>query len=363
MSEHHPTLAPSSFPALMQCACYDSAGEISEEADEFADLGTEMHAHVEALLLGRIPPNPRLMEKSDIEDCEWAAGEIRQFCAANAPQARIEVEQEVALFGRDHAMLTHGTKDVRCRHITGDLKGCLDYSRDYERHVPQLDVYGLADMVANEWDEGLFFICLIRPRKFFSWTRTRAECQATLDCAIARRADPERFPQPCFYCRHCKRILSCPAVNKRIALVGQCFSTIPGVAEMGAPSSITDPVKMDQALCFVREQLKPYIRRVSAIAESFEDAALALSEKSELPHFERRAKSTKSIENLPRALELSGLPVEAFYSALKLSIPKLAAAYAQANGLKQKPARQELEGKLNEVIIGGEPTISLEFCA
>jgi hypothetical protein len=132
---------------------------------------------------------------------------------------------------------------------------------------------------------------------------------------------------------------------------------------MGAPSSITDPVKMDQALCFVREQLKPYIRRVSAIAESFEDAALALSEKSELPHFERRAKSTKSIENLPRALELSGLPVEAFYSALKLSIPILAAAYAQANGLKQKPARQELEGKLNEVIIGGEPTISLEFCA
>lgn len=360
MKQHHPTLSPSSFPAILQCACYESAGEISEEADEYASLGTEMHAHVEALLTGGEPPAHALMEQSDVEDCEWAADEIRQFCAANAPQSPIETEIQVRLFGRDQSEITHGTKDIRCRHITGDLKACLDYSRDYERHVPQLDVYGLADMIDNEWDEGLFFVCLIRPRKFYSWTRTRAECQATVDCAVARRADPERYPQPCFYCRFCKRILNCPAVNKRIALVEQCFSDF-FEGDLDSPSTIIDPAKMDAALCFVREQLKPYAKRVTAIAESFEAAALALSERSELPHFERRAKSTKTIENLPRALELSGLPVEAFYTALKLSIPKLAAAYAQANGLKQNPARAELEGKLNEVIVSGDPTISLEF--
>ena len=60
MSDHHPTLPPSSLDAIAECACYQS-GEVGEAADR----GAVQHEYL-ARLLGK--PNIGMGKHLDVEE-------------------------------------------------------------------------------------------------------------------------------------------------------------------------------------------------------------------------------------------------------------------------------------------------------
>jgi hypothetical protein len=177
---------------------------------------------------------------------------------------------------------------------------------------------------------------------------------------MARRSDPNKVPQANDYCKWCKFILDCPAVNKRIGTVTTLFCDMPKPEKILNPKDMT-PAEMSIALTFARATLKQYLKKLKAVADWLEVAALEMSEKNNIPNYARVIESgDKSVPDIDKAFRISGMSKEDFFSALKLSLPKLAKALAKATGQKEYDARKEVEGRLNEVIVVGEAKAVLE---
>ena len=70
-------------------------------------------------------------------------------------------------------------------------------------------------------------------------------------------------------------------------------------------------------------------------------------------------KAPREVSDLPAALALSGLEVPAFFSACKVSLPKLGEAYAKARGVPKATAAREVEAMLAGIIVEGTPSFSL----
>ena len=64
---HHET-GPSTWPAFLECACYQSKGD-----DEYAGKGTQIHAYTEAIVAGKELPECPDLDDADKSDCEWSA--------------------------------------------------------------------------------------------------------------------------------------------------------------------------------------------------------------------------------------------------------------------------------------------------
>jgi len=65
------------------------------------------------------------------------------------------------------------------------------------------------------------------------------------------------------------------------------------------------------------------------------------------------------VTDMPAAMELAGLGSADFLKACKLSMPKLADAYARARGVPKATASREIEGALAGLIVEGPPSVSL----
>jgi hypothetical protein len=125
------------------------------------------------------------------------------------------------------------------------------------------------------------------------------------------------------------------------------------------------PAEMSVALTFARATLKQYVKKLTSVAEWIEDAALKMSnENKEIPGYTRVIESgRKTISDIDKAFQISGMKPEDFFSALTVSLPKLGKAYAKVSGMKEKDARREIEGRLNEVIVVGEAKAAIERTA
>jgi len=359
MNNHHPTLAPSSLCAIMQCACFES----HSDPDRDADTGTTIHTYLAAKAAG-LPVDSMGLEDDVIEACDDVYNQAMAFIKDNCPDHPVEVEKELFLKDDRGGIVTFGTTDIFTRGndfvLILDWKGCLDYDAATKDYHEQLHGYALAGMRDLGFKRALCIEAYVMPRKIKPYWVTYNETAATVEYCIQRRSDPSRYPQPCDYCKWCSNLLRCPAVNKRMKMVNAVFADLPH--QIAAPEDITNPKDMAVALTFARSTAKKYIAGVQKVIDRIEDAAMAMSDQNvEIPYHVRVIESgRKTVSDLGQAFLLSELTNTEFYSALTCSLPKLATAYAKKSGLKTNIARKEIEGKLNSVIIVGEAKTVLE---
>lgn len=361
---HHETLAPSSIPAILQCACFEGRGDrkIGAEDDEYANLGNELHALTLALACGNPAPETKILEKGDREDCEDTARKIKELLSVYAPGIEPKIEVRVELLDNDLNVITFGHADLVAMPLVLDIKSGLDFKTDYGKHGAQLDAYSLALMREHNFDKVIQAIAFIKTRKVFAIGRSYDQCAATVQCAIERINNLDRFPQPCEWCRYCANILCCPGVNERIAMVERVWAEVPKAEKLMMPETIEDPLEMSAVLACAKTTMKQYVKAIEGVIKRIEETALAFSEEHDIPDFIKVTKAGKrEILDLPKAFALSGLEEKNFYRGLNVSLPKLSAAFADQFGLSEASARKELETRLQEVITYSDPTISLEF--
>jgi hypothetical protein len=363
---HHPTLSPSSFQAIMECACFQSKGSSADTG-----AGDEIHKYCAALVSAAHTHEPIDLDNVNLdtatqEDCVYMVKEALDFIRSNIPSAYIEIEKGVTLYDDSLNVVTYGTRDIGAHNqdfvVVLDWKSCLDYDAEGKDHHEQTECYALCDMREHGIKKALCIEAFVKPRKLHPYWRTYDQCAATVECVVARRNDPNRKPQACFYCKLCDNLLVCPAVNKRIAVIDACFPDLVSMEDNYTPEKITDPEIMSSAMVFAQSTIKPYAKRLVEMAERIETAALSFSEKKNIPAFVRVIKNgTKKIKDIPKAFLLSGIHEDLFPQALSLSIPKLAEIYANENGLTIKDGRKKLEGILAPVIDPGESKTVLTF--
>lgn len=365
MATHH-ELSPSSAPALMQCACYESYSGTDIFSD--ANKGTALHEYTEALIVGKAPADSEVLDDGEKEKCETAAKNCIAFCRSYNMQCEIQIEQPVKIMDARGRVISEGTQDIlSLPDVGGDLKSGFDFKPKNHDYKPQQAFYALGRMQTLGVDRMHWFEYYIMPEKMITYDLTYDECVAIVRCVCLRKYDRDKKPQACYFCRNCKNILYCPAVNARVRMVSELYSDLPLPDKLETPGAVVSGDEMSVMLAFAKDILKQYISRIDSIVKQIEAAALGLSDIGvPIPYYQRVGKSANVIEDFDRAFSLlPELPAEKFKSALKLSIPKLADIYYRmkkecGEKITQKNARNELEARLARVIVSGETTYSLE---
>jgi CRISPR/Cas system-associated exonuclease Cas4 (RecB family) len=361
--DHHPSLSPSSFPALAQCSCFKSGGSDSTDAS----LGRKMHEYC-ACLAKKDPYMADDLDTADRQDCEFIVKAAMDLIETNCPGSPIEIEKQVTLFDDDLNVVTFGTADVTTHSkdlaVVLDYKSALDFDVNGHNYREQLAVYALCVMREQNLPRALCIEVYIKPQKLYPYFITREEADAIVEFVIRRQADPDRKPSPCNYCKWCGNMLTCSAINSRMALVAESFAALPAIpAKLLAPETISDPTEMARCLIFATVTMNHYIKRLVQVADAIEAAAMAMSDAgTAIPDFKRVEKEgNKKIRDPQKAFDAVGLPAEDFFKAVSVSLPKLAEAYGEKNGLSVKEARKTVE-KLAASAIGLEkPKKSLEW--
>ena len=361
---HHPTLAPSSFPAIMECACFRSGGSIEDGVD--TTKGTLMHQYCAAYLAGQRPEIVGLY-RGDIEDCEYVVDAVKDMVHKIMPGAAFEIEQEVQLLDDVMNVVTFGTRDVGAHDselcVVVDWKGALNGTVDGHEYREQLACYALCDMRRHGLKRAMCIEAYIKPQKLFPYILSYDEAAAIVECVIQRRNDPGKKPQPCRYCKWCADLLACPEVNKRIEVIHKSFPQLMAPDKLCNPGTITDPQEMSTALIFAKVLLVQYIKRLNTMKDQIEEAALAMEiSGTHVPRFELKIKEgRKEVVNISEAFHLLGMTADEFFPAMSVSLPKLAEAYAAKTGQKIKGARTEIERLLDEWIDTGKAKQSMEW--
>jgi len=323
-----------------------------------------MHTYLSALVDGR-PADITGLEDLQVEACQDIYEQVNAFVKDNCPDGLLESERKMTLSDNVGNIVTFGTTDIFTKGkdfvVIVDFKGCFDFEPDTKDYKEQLHVYALAGMRETQTQKALCVEAYIMPRKIKPYWVDYATCVATIECAIARRKDPNKIPQANDYCKWCMHILNCPAINKRIGAITTLFCDMPKPEKILDPSAMT-PAEMAVALTFARATLKQYVKKLVAVSDWIEEAALKLSDDNkEIPGYVRTIESgKKSISDIDKAFRLSGMLAKDFFGALKISLPQLGKAFAKVSGMKEHEARLEVEGRLNEVIITGEGKAVLE---
>lgn len=205
---HHPTLPPSSFPALAECPQYKSGGEPGDAAIR----GTRIGATVEAFLQGQrvdqaySPEELRYKHKAEAEEVEWTILTLRGlYDFPDLAPDWLEIEAEVPLLDDAFQEVTFGTLDYYGKGHLSDLK--TGERRDYRRQMAVLSV-GLMDR--DGLDRMRVSILWSKFREVDTWEWTREEAEALIWPVVdaVRSGEPA---SPCAYCSWCSKRETCGA--------------------------------------------------------------------------------------------------------------------------------------------------------
>lgn len=368
VTKHH-EMAPSSAPAIMQCACFESGGDREiNPFDDYASLGTDLHDYTEALQVDKEPPEIETLTDEHKEKCEFAAAETKSFLKSIYPSAKFEVERHVKILDIYGKVISEGTQDnFAYPDVGGDLKSGLDYKPYLHDYKPQQCFYSYGNMLEFKIDKMAWFEMYIMPGVLKQYELTNEECVATIRTVFQRKYSKYKKPQICYFCRMCSNILYCSAVNKSMKMIGDLYKDIPKPENVNKVGEIVDGKEMSQVLVFAKDVCKPYVARISKIVKLIEGAALALSESGvPIPYFKRVGKAKSFIEDFDEAFRLvPELTKEEFKKAMKLSMPQLAEQHykklkAVDSKMTKKSARNELEARLIHIIQTDEIKYSLE---
>jgi hypothetical protein len=327
---HHPTLAPSSFPAIAACACYQSSGDSSEAADS----GTRQHAAL-AEMLNNDLLSP--LEPDESDQVLWAYNEIKALTAGG----ELVVEEEVEVLGDDFNTVTYGTLDCACGRDVFDYKSVE--KRDYWL---QMAVYALGWMQRTGMGSCRCVILYGRYRQTEERTFTLAEATRIVNEIVTRRNDPNAKPEICAYCSWCANVGHCPAVVKTAVAVADHYD--PASPTLGIetwhPSEVTDPRQMGQMMDIARV--------VECWAESvkFHARKRMVEDGWSVPGYELAKRSGKTIKDVNAVYAASGLTPSDFLACCEVQTGKLEKRFAEAAGLSLAKAKKELWARCPEAV-------------
>jgi hypothetical protein len=339
----HPIIRPSSLPALRKCPRY-SPDQSTGEAQKSA--GTRRHDALARYLADDPDWRLAIVEKDDdgaeiaskgpewdVDGVEWAGEYIR----AHAPMADhpLVIEQRRRTVLTDFVTLS-GTPDVTCGDVLFDLKG-----RNIDSYAEQMDAYA----VLMNRDVVECHVLYATDRRAETSHIVRAHALDRIEAIVARVNDPESRPSVCDYCAWCANRASCPA----FASVGsqaaeQLGLKVPAgnIDDIRDAAGLGDLKRAAEAVAEWSKLANSHVREMAikhgVVADGFRLA---------------QRKGSPSITDAWAAIQASGLPIETVAPLVSISLPDLAKAYAEANSLKEKAARADLEQRLGDLIKRG----------
>lgn len=204
---HHPTLAPSAFPALAKCAQYQGSLTVGAAAIR----GTRIGATVEEILTGQKQEEAFDLNEINPDVAIEIAWTRTALEAIYGDFVELEVEEEVAILDDEFREVTFGTADYyRYGHLA-DLK--TGEKRSYREQMAALslgfmDRDGLETMTVS--------LLWSRFQEVETWTWSRAEVEAIVWPIIhAVRASLPPVPNP--YCSWCRKKETCSARTRAVS--------------------------------------------------------------------------------------------------------------------------------------------------
>lgn len=202
--DHHPLLAPSSFPALQICSHYVSK---PGERNEYARRGDRIHELTEHHIGIGTPYLPDVVNKDEDAVAKWMADKTKELLArVEGVAMKVSVNDE---FGGEK--ITFGTIDC-WGYDRYDLPTIIDWKTGYpDDYGPQLRVYALGIMDMLQTDEVACIIVYGDQRKIEKLRVTRMEAEALINSTIVRQANPNEPYVKSKYCNRCALFKTCPA--------------------------------------------------------------------------------------------------------------------------------------------------------
>lgn len=292
------TVRPSSMPALAQCGQFEPGGS------DFADLGTDRHAALQAHYAGDNSLLDLLDEDSQA-GIRWAADYIRVHAAAS--DYPMEWERKRSFTAPNFTDIT-GTPDLVCGNDVFDFKWRY---RDYTAQMACYALMMIAELAAQPVRVHLLFG---EPRRAEVLKFDTQSAEAVI-APILDRLDANPEPTPCDYCGWCTKRLMCPAMTRPAQTVALGYSDLAEVANWH-PSEMEKPEHLALALHVWRKVLKKWGESVEFHAmEAMTKRGLQLPGCKLAP-----SKGKQFVADCAAAYAASGLPAEKF---LKACTPRL----------------------------------------
>jgi len=347
MSKHHQSLAPSSLPALEECACYVS----DSRETPWSEAGTNQHAVLAGLLTTDAPLSVMAdIVELDIEGREgvrWAAEYIRGY----ADKALI-VESRVALLDDNFSEITFGTPDAYCVYKDGTGVDVFDFkSGQIGNYEAQVACYALMVMRTSGTHTATMHVLFGRFQKAFRYTMTRAEAAARVQAVIDRAANPAKQPEPCKFCDWCANAATCSA------LVSRANAVVAGredwALEQYHATQIGDPAEMAKALK-IAKAMKAWISAIEFHAKE-------MANKGQMPtgFTWQERQGIRSVTNILAAYDALGLPKDKFMPLCSVPIGEIEKTYAEHFGKTLAVSKREVAQKLEPCLERGKPSKSL----
>lgn len=340
--EHHPTLAPSSFPALSQCSCYVSDMKDSPEQNR----GKAMHYVLQHILEGNtLGINLFGLSETEIADVRSAVKQIHQiFDDHEIYDNNFFCEKRVELRDPDFNIITFGTVDVLSKDgsVLIDFKSNDFNSGDYEQ---QINCY--AYIVMETYNLGGIHTYIVYPNykdyRYINYDYAKSQFLRIYNNVN----DPNKRPVPCEYCHQCKKGLTCEAYFSLPIKIGELRDDYPfelGLSTCHA-SQIQEPETMSRLLQF-SSWLAKFIDSIKYHASEMAKAG------KQIPGYKlQERKGRADIIDIELAKQTLGLTEEEFLKICSLSLKDLSTLYAKKNNISEAKAKQKVEDLLSDNLV------------
>lgn len=332
---HHKVRPPSSGNAQLICGEYRPDGRGSAATEK----GNIQHEWLEDKL-NRADPRHEIPQ-DQLANVNWAY----EYVQDNFDLVKLKTESKVSIMDHNYNEVSFGTRDLWDGKNLGDFKSGQQH--DYKA---QMAYYVLGTCQ----QEGTDSVVVHEIYTKYFWTKvyemTKNEAQAIVD-DITENIEKKKLQQS-DYCGWCIKRLTCPVFTTAVEAV----STEVTPHSSLALENLTTPDSINKAMVFAK-RIKKWGEAVEAITRDF------LEEGGELDNFKYHSRRGNTyIDDLEKAVELSGLTYSEFLRACSVSNTALVSIYAEKKNLKPADAKRELARKLLDVTKQKNDTKILREC-
>ena len=332
---HHKIRPPSSGGAQLICGEYRPDGRGSAATAK----GTVQHEWLEDTLRGVKPRKE--VPKDELANVNWAYDYVQE----TFDLFKLKLETKVTILDDDFNEISFGTRDLWDGKNLGDFK-----SGEQHNYKPQMAYYVLGTCQQEGLDSVMVHEIYTKYFWVKSYEMTRREAQAIVD-EITDNINKRKLHQS-EYCAWCKKRVTCPVF---ISAVEKVSAEIMPSSTL-ALENLTTPDALNKAMVFAK-RVRRWCDAVEAMTKDH------LKGGGELDNFKFTSRRGNTfIDDLPKAMELTGLTTEEFLEACSVSNTSLVSAYAAKNNLKPADAKRELSRKLLDVTKQRSNTNILKEC-
>lgn len=322
---------PSSLPAIATCPSFQS-----DKGRDFTLDGTIRHEALQSKFDSENAViDPKLtpwLDDQSIEGIEWAYDYITR--RIDGLKSQLYIEHKVESEALSNLGVADGTLDYHWQDHLFDFKW---RERDYSL---QMAAYAIALME-------FLFVDRVTVHILYGETMNAVEYEITMEEAVSMikevvddiHINPVKYRWSS-YCGWCARKLDCP-------LIGAAIEESRRHPDFNLQSFDVSQLRQNE------EEMNKAVKTARVLKKWIEEVEKQSREMAigglEFPDFELRSRAGNSnIEDVSRAYEDSGLPVDTFQECCSVSVTKLAEAWRAIHGTSVAASRSELKRRLGD---------------